>query len=92
MQYNHPPPVGLKQITLQDFFPIFFNSNVFFMTPSLGLTMITLVAAAGLRVRWQRRAGVTQQALAVLLIVFYVSLQTAMNVAIQRRMRGRAGG
>lgn len=62
------------------------------MTPSLGLTMITLVAAAGLRVRWQHRAGVTQQALAVLLIVFYVSLQTAMNVAIQRRMRGRAGG
>lgn len=62
------------------------------MTPSLGPTMITLVAAAGLRVRWQRRAGVTQQALAVLLIVFYVSLQTAMNVAIQRRMRGRAGG
>ena len=54
--------------------------------------MITLVAGAGLRVRWQRRAGVTQQALAVLLIVFYVALQTAMNVAIQRRMRGRAGG
>lgn len=53
--------------------------------------MITLVAGASLRVHWQGRAGVTQQTLAVLLIVFYVSLQTAMNVAIQRRMRGRDG-
>lgn len=51
--------------------------------------MITLVAGAGLRVHWQGWAGVTQQALAVLLIVFYVSLQTAMNVAIQRRVQGR---
>lgn len=31
--------------------------------------MITLVAGAGLSVHWQGRAGVTQQALAVLLIV-----------------------
>lgn len=51
--------------------------------------MITLVAGAGLRVHWQGQAGVTQQTLAVLLIVFYVSLKRAMNAAIQWRMRGR---
>lgn len=50
------------------------------MTPSRGQTMITLAGS----VHWQSRAGVTQQALAVLLILFYVSPQTAMNVAIQR--------
>ena len=55
------------------------------MTLLLWQTMITLVAGAPLSVHWQRRAGVTQQALAVLLTVFYVSMQTAMNVAIQER-------
>lgn len=60
------------------------------MTPSLWLTMITL-AGASLCVCWQGWAGVTQQTLAVLLIVFYVSLQMAMNVAIQWRMLGRVG-
>ena len=59
------------------------------MTPSLGLTMITLVAGAGLSVHWQAPAGVTQQVLAVLLTVFYVSPPTAMNVAIQLRVRER---
>lgn len=61
------------------------------MTPSRGLTKITLVSEAGLSVHWQGWAGVTQQALTVLLIVFYVLPQTAMNVAIERRVRGRAG-
>lgn len=55
------------------------------MTLPLWQTMIALVAGAGLGVHWQHQAGVTQQALAVLLIVFYVSMQTAMNVAIQQR-------
>ncbi len=53
------------------------------MTASLGLTMITLVAGISLRIHWQGQAGGSQQTLAVLLIVFYVSLWTAMNVAIQ---------
>lgn len=60
------------------------------MTPSFGLTMITLAGAA-LHVHWQGQAGVTQQVIAVSLIAFYVLPQTAMNVAIQQRARGRKG-
>lgn len=48
--------------------------------------MITRVAGAGFGVHWQGIAGVTQQALAVLLIV---SPQMSMNVAIQCRVQGR---
>lgn len=55
------------------------------MTPFSGQTMITLVAGVSLGVHWQGWAGVTQRALAVLLIESYVSMQTAMNAAIQKR-------
>lgn len=53
--------------------------------------MIALVAGTSLRVLWQGQAGGSQQTLAVLLIVFYISLWTAMNVAIQWRIRERFG-
>lgn len=36
---------------------------------------------------WQGRAGITQRALVLLLMQFYVSPQTDMNVAIQQRIR-----
>lgn len=52
--------------------------------------MITLVARTGLGVHWQGWAGVTQRALAVLLIEFYASMQTAMNAAIQQRKGSKA--
>lgn len=80
--HNNQPHLSHARVSLQEFFPLyFFNSYVFFMTPSLWLTMITF-AGASLCVFWQGWAGITQQTLAVLLIVFYVSLQMAMNVAL----------
>lgn len=39
---------------------------------------------------WQGRAGITQHTLVLLLIQFYVSLQTDMNVAIQQRIRSES--
>lgn len=39
---------------------------------------------------WQGRAGITQRTLVLLLIQFYVSLQTDMNVAIQQRIRAES--
>lgn len=55
------------------------------------LTTITF-AGAGLCVCvcWQGRAGITRRALVLLLIQFYVSLQTDMNVAIQQRIRSES--
>lgn len=50
------------------------------------------MAGADSCVCWQGRAGVTQHTLAGLFMLFYVSPRRPMNVAIQRRMRGRVGG
>lgn len=80
----------MKNDPIGSLFFLNFILTYFLMTQFLGQTMITLVARTGLGVHWQGWAGVTQRALAVLLIEFYASMQTAMNAAIQQRKGSKA--